>query len=75
MLKKKNHVNNAENRHSLLRPFLNMFKGVSKKNLNTYIKFLQFTYKNGIKWLQKNTSHNIKNNNTQKDKSKNLFLS
>ena len=48
-----NHVNNAENRHSLLRPFLNMFRGVSKKNLNTYIKFFQFTYNNGIKWLQK----------------------
>ena len=34
-----NHVDNAENRHSLLRPFLNMFKGVSKKNLNVYVKF------------------------------------
>ncbi|WP_424356425.1 transposase [Methanobacterium sp. MBAC-LM] len=28
-----NHVNNAENRHSLLRPFLNIYRGVSKKNL------------------------------------------
>lgn len=47
------HVNNAENRHSLLRPFLNMFRGVSKKNLNTYIKFFQFTCNNGVNWLQK----------------------
>jgi transposase len=48
-----NHVNNAENRHSLLRPFLNIFRGVSKKNLNTYVKFFQFTYNNGIKWINK----------------------
>lgn len=46
-----NHVNNAENRHSLLRPFLNMFRGVSKKNLNTYVKFFQFTFNNGVKWF------------------------
>ena len=25
------HINTAENRHSLLRPFLNMYRGVSKK--------------------------------------------
>jgi len=48
-----NHVNNAENRHSLLRPYLNIFRGVSKKNLNTYVKFFQFTYNNGIKWINK----------------------
>ncbi|MEG3224197.1 MAG: hypothetical protein BME94_01400 [Methanobacteriales archaeon Met13] len=48
-----NHVNNAENSHSLVRPFLNMFRGVSKKNLNMYIKFFQFTFNNGIKWLEK----------------------
>ncbi len=46
-----NHVNNAENRHSLLRPFLNMFRGVSKKNLNTYVRFFQFTFNNGVKWF------------------------
>jgi len=50
--KSENYVNNAENTHSLIRPYLNiMFKGVSKKNLNTYIKFFQFTYNNGTKWL------------------------
>ncbi|WP_083240913.1 MULTISPECIES: transposase [Methanobacterium] len=48
-----NHVNNAENRHSLLRPFLNIFRGVSKKNLNIYVKFFQFTFNNGINWLEK----------------------
>ena len=47
-----NHVNNTENRHSLLRPYLNMFRGVSKKNLNTYVKFFQFTFNNGINWLE-----------------------
>lgn len=46
-----NHVNNAENRHSLLRPFLNMFRGVSKKNLNIYVKFFQFIYNHGVKWI------------------------
>ncbi len=48
-----NHVNNAENRHSLLKPFLNIFRGVSKKNLNTYVKFFQFTFNNRINWLKK----------------------
>jgi len=49
----KNHVNNAENRHSLIKPFLNLFRGVSKKNLNSYVKFFQFTFNNGINWLEK----------------------
>ncbi|GAB4313252.1 MAG: hypothetical protein Kow0019_12600 [Methanobacteriaceae archaeon] len=48
-----NHVNNCENRHSLLRPHLNIFRGVSKKKLNTYVKFFQFTFNNGINWFQK----------------------
>lgn len=47
------HVNNAENRHSLLRPFLNIFRGVSKKYLNDYVKFFQFTFNNGLNWLPK----------------------
>lgn len=47
------HVNNAENRHSLLRPFLNMFRGVSKKYLNDYVKLFQFTFNNGLNWTQK----------------------
>lgn len=47
------HVNNCENRHSLLRPFLNMYRGVSKKNLNTYVKLFQFISNNGLKWLTK----------------------
>lgn len=48
-----NHVNNCENRHSLLRPHLNIFRGVSKNNLNTYVKFFQFTFNKGINWFQK----------------------
>jgi len=48
-----NHVNNCENRHSLLRPYLNIFRGVSKTKLNTYVKFFQFTFNNGINWFQK----------------------
>jgi len=48
-----NHVNNAENKHSLLRPYLNIFRGLSKKNLNTYVKFFQFIFNNGIKWIEK----------------------
>jgi hypothetical protein len=30
-----------------------MFRCVSKKNLNTYVKFFQFTFNNGINWLEK----------------------
>ena len=47
------HANNCENRHSLLLPFLNMYRGVSKKNLNSYVKFFQFKLNNGLLWLQK----------------------
>ena len=46
------HANNCENRHSLLRPFLNMYRGISKKNLNNYVKFFQFTSNNKLKWLE-----------------------
>ena len=47
------HVNNAENRHSLLQPFLNMFRGISKKYLNDYVKLFQFTFDNGLNWITK----------------------
>ena len=36
------HVNNCENRHSLLRPNLRIFRGVSKKNLPKYIIQIQY---------------------------------
>ena len=47
------HVNNAENRHSLLRPALNIFRGVSKRYLELYVKFIQLRLKNGLKWFPK----------------------
>lgn len=47
------HVNNCENRHSLLRPALNIFRGVSKKYLELYVKFIQFRLNNGPKWFPK----------------------
>ena len=46
-----NHVNNCENRHSLLRQYLRIFRGVSKKKLNTYVKFFQFTFNKGVNWF------------------------
>ena len=36
------HVNTCENRHSLLRPFLRMFRGVSKKFLKGYVMIYQY---------------------------------
>ena len=36
------HVNNCENRHSLLRPFLRIFRGVSKHNLAGYVMIAQY---------------------------------
>ena len=36
------HVNNDENRHSLLRRFLRIFRGISKDNLQGYILLEQF---------------------------------
>lgn len=47
------HVNNAENRHSLLRPALNIFRGISKKYLELYVKYIQFKLNNGLKWFPK----------------------
>lgn len=47
------HVNNCENRHSLLRQYLRIFRGISKKYLNKYVKFFQFTFINGVNWIDK----------------------
>jgi transposase-like protein len=41
------HINNCENRASLLRPWLSVHRGVSKDNLNTYLSLFQ---------LQRNTN-------------------
>ena len=38
------HVNNCENRHSLIRPFLRMFRGVSKKYLEGYVMLYQYIF-------------------------------
>jgi transcription termination factor NusB len=35
-------VNTCENRHSLLKPFLRMFRGVSKKYLQGYAMIYQY---------------------------------
>jgi transposase-like protein len=59
------HPNNCENRHSLLKPFLNMYRGVSKKNLNNYVKFFQFIHNNGLNWVTK-ALKTILTTNTQK---------
>jgi hypothetical protein len=36
------HVNTCENRHSLLRPFLRIFRGVSKKYLEGYVMIKEY---------------------------------
>ncbi|CEG13225.1 conserved hypothetical protein [groundwater metagenome] len=38
------HINNCENRHSLLRPFLVINRGVSKYNLQSYANLFQFFF-------------------------------
>ena len=38
------HVNNCENRHSLLRPFLKIFRGISKRYLEGYIMLYQYIF-------------------------------
>ena len=38
------HVNNYENRHSPLRPFLRIFRGVSKQYLSGYIMLYQYIF-------------------------------
>lgn len=38
------HINNCENRHSLLRPFLVIKRGVSKYNLQSYANLFQFFF-------------------------------
>jgi len=46
----KNHVNNAENRHSIIRPYLNIFRGVSKKNLAKYLIIIQYVINYKTDW-------------------------
>jgi len=41
------HINNCENRTSILRPWLPVHRGISKDNLNTYLSLFQ---------LQRNTN-------------------
>jgi len=57
------HVNNCENRHSLLRQFLRIFRGVSKRFLSGYILIYQylFNYKGNApdKMLQVILSHEL----------------
>jgi transposase-like protein len=36
------HINNCENRASLLRPWLSVHRGISKDNLDTYLSLFQF---------------------------------
>jgi transposase-like protein len=36
------HVNNCENRASLLRPWLTVHRGISKNNLNVYLSLFYF---------------------------------
>ncbi len=38
------HINNCENRHYLLRPFLIIRRGVSKYNLQHYTNFFKFFF-------------------------------
>jgi transposase-like protein len=38
------HINNCENRHSLLKRFLIIRRGVSKHNLQFYVRFFQFFF-------------------------------
>ena len=41
------HINNCENRTSILRPWLSVHRGISKDNLDTYLSLFQ---------LQRNTN-------------------
>lgn len=41
-VKGETHVNSDENRHSLVRRFLRIFRGVSKHNLAGYILLIQY---------------------------------
>ena len=38
----RNHMINAENRYSIIKPYLNIFRGVSKKNLAKYLIIIQY---------------------------------
>lgn len=48
-----NHVNNAENRHSIIRPYLNIFRGISKKNLEKYLIIIQYKINYKKEWKEK----------------------
>lgn len=48
-----NHVNNAENRHSIIRPYLNIFRGISKKYLEKYLIIIQYKINYKKEWKEK----------------------
>jgi len=50
-----NHVNNCENRHSLIRPYLNIFRGVSKKKTKHICKILSIHLQQQNKLVSKST--------------------
>jgi transposase-like protein len=52
------HINNCENRASILRPWLSAHRGISKDNLNTYLSLFQ---------LQRNTNRHGEDQNNSKD--------
>lgn len=48
-----NHVNNTENRHSILRQYLRIFRGISKKNIEKYIIINQYKINYKLDWPMK----------------------
>jgi transposase-like protein len=51
------HINNCENRASILRPWLSAHRGISKDNLDTYLSLFQ---------LQRNTNRHREDQNNSK---------
>lgn len=45
-----NHVNNTENRHSILRQYLRIFRGISKKNIEKYLIINQYKINYKVDW-------------------------
>lgn len=70
-----NHINNTENRHSLLRPYLNIFRGVSKKNLNNIRQILPIHIHQRNKMDEKSTQKQHTNAHKKGEERITLFFS
>jgi transposase-like protein len=68
------HINNCENRASILRQWLSVHRGVSKDNLDTYLSLFQLQRNTNRHREDQNNSRDIKHTNKKCIKSESFYF-